>query len=102
LAKGGFLLKRARDLCESLDELSDDEKRAEVLPIMVQQAYVLTKLGKLEEAEALQKMIQIAEYVILLVISSKILTNLVFLSPHLEWSLKTTSSLLPQSTTILT
>lgn len=61
LAKGGILLKRARDLCESLDELSDDEKRAEVLPIMVQQAYVFTKLGKLEEAEALQKMISIAD-----------------------------------------
>ncbi|KAE8447970.1 hypothetical protein EG329_010042 [Mollisiaceae sp. DMI_Dod_QoI] len=58
---GGVLLKRARDLCEALDELSDEEKRAEVLPIMVQQAYVFTKLGKLEEAEALQKMINIAD-----------------------------------------
>jgi signal recognition particle subunit SRP72 len=48
-------------LCEALDELTDEEKRAEVLPIMVQQAYVFTKLGKLEEAEALQKMINIAE-----------------------------------------
>jgi signal recognition particle subunit SRP72 len=62
LASGSVLLKRARDLCEALDELSDEEKRAEVLPIMVQQAYVFTKLGKLEEAEALQKMINIAEY----------------------------------------
>jgi len=61
LGSGSVLLKRARDLCEALDELSDDEKRAEVLPIMVQQAYVFTKLGKLEEAEALQKMINIAE-----------------------------------------
>ncbi|KAA8563796.1 hypothetical protein MFRU_024g00210 [Monilinia fructicola] len=57
--KGNFLLKRARDLCESLEELSDDEKRAEVLPIMVQQAFVLTKLGKAEEAEVLRKMIKI-------------------------------------------
>lgn len=62
LATGSMLLKRARDLCEALDELSDEEKRAEVLPIMVQQAYVFTKLGKLEEAEALQIMINIAEY----------------------------------------
>ncbi|TVY31578.1 Signal recognition particle subunit, partial [Lachnellula subtilissima] len=61
LASGSVLLKRARDLCEALDELSDEEKRAEVLPIMVQQAYVFTKLGKLEEAEALQKMINIAD-----------------------------------------
>ncbi len=63
LNAGSVLLKRARDLCESLDELSDEEKRAEVLPIMVQQAYVFTKLGRLEEAAALQKMINIAEYV---------------------------------------
>lgn len=61
LATGNMLLKRARDLCEALDELSDEEKRAEVLPIMVQQAYVFTKLGKLEEAEALQKMIDITD-----------------------------------------
>ena len=62
LATGNMLLKRARDLCEALDELSDEEKRAEILPILVQQAYVLTKLGKLEEAEALQNAINIAEY----------------------------------------
>jgi signal recognition particle subunit SRP72 len=61
LAAGSVLLKRARDLCEALDELTDDEKKAEVLPIMVQQAYVFTKLGKLEEAEVLEKMISIAE-----------------------------------------
>ncbi|KAG4442528.1 hypothetical protein IFR05_002028 [Cadophora sp. M221] len=61
LGPGSVLLKRARDLCEALDELSDEEKRAEVLPIMVQQAYVFTKLGRLEEAEALQRMIKIAD-----------------------------------------
>ncbi|QSZ37758.1 hypothetical protein DSL72_008857 [Monilinia vaccinii-corymbosi] len=59
--KGGFLLKRARHLCEALDELSDEEKRGEVLPIMVQQAFVLTKLGKTEEADVLRKMINIAD-----------------------------------------
>lgn len=61
LNAGRVLLKRARDLCEALDELSDEEKRAEVLPIMVQQAYVFTKLGNLQEAEALERMIDIAE-----------------------------------------
>lgn len=61
LSSGSILLKRARDLCEASDELTDEEKRAEVLPIMVQQAYVFTKLGKLAEAETLQKMINIAE-----------------------------------------
>lgn len=59
---GSDLLKRARDLCQALDELSDEEKKAEVLPIMVQQAFVFTKLGKLQEAETMQKMINIAEY----------------------------------------
>lgn len=65
LGAGNVLLKRARDLCEALEDLSDEEKRAEVLPILVQQAYVFTKLGKMEEAEALQKMINISEYVFL-------------------------------------
>jgi signal recognition particle subunit SRP72 len=64
LSGGSMLLKRARAMCEALDELTDEEKQAEVLPIMVQQAYVFTKLGKLEEAEAIQKMIKIAEYVL--------------------------------------
>jgi signal recognition particle subunit SRP72 len=63
LGGGSMLLKRARDMCEALDELTDEEKRAEVLPIMVQQAYIFTKLGKLEEAEAIQRMINIAEYI---------------------------------------
>ena len=80
LATGSVLLKRARDLCEALDELSDEEKRAEVLPIMVQQAYVFTKLGKLEEAEALQKMINIAEYVLGRFADSPMLTDKVSLN----------------------
>lgn len=58
---GSALLKRARDLCEDLDELTNDEKRAEILPIMVQQAYVFTKLGKEQEAATIQKQIEIAE-----------------------------------------
>lgn len=64
LGPGSVLLKRSRDLCEALDELTDEEKKAEVLPIMVQQAYVLTRMGKIAEAEVLQKMIQVAEYVL--------------------------------------
>ncbi|KAH8589317.1 hypothetical protein B0O99DRAFT_336417 [Bisporella sp. PMI_857] len=61
LSKGAFLLKRARDLCEALDELTDEEKRTEVLPILVQQAYVLTKSGNLEGAEAIQKQITVTD-----------------------------------------
>lgn len=61
LSTASMLLKRARDLCQSLDWANEDEMKAEVLPIMVQQAYVFTRLGKLEEAEALQKIIVISE-----------------------------------------
>jgi signal recognition particle subunit SRP72 len=64
LGPGGVLLKRARDLCEALEELTDEEKNAEVLPIMVQQAYVFTRLGKLEEAKALQAIINFEKYVV--------------------------------------
>lgn len=65
MGQGAVLLKRARDLCEALDELSEKEKRAEVLPIMVQQEYVLTRLGKGEEARKLAGDVPIAEYVVL-------------------------------------
>lgn len=87
--KANFLLKRARDLCEALDELSDEEKRAEVLPIMVQQAFVLTKLGKTEEAEVLRKMINLAEYVCQISLQSFILTNTVYRNFQRESSHKT-------------
>ena len=41
------------DLCIASDELSEDEKTAELLPISVQQLYVLGVLGKTEQAETL-------------------------------------------------
>lgn len=47
----GYTHKRFLDLCNALDELTVDEKTAELLPMSVQQLYVLTKLGKVEEAE---------------------------------------------------
>ncbi|RKF75953.1 Signal recognition particle subunit SRP72 [Golovinomyces cichoracearum] len=59
LNHASILLKRARDLCEAMDELSDEEKKTEILPIIVQQAYVLTRLGKHEEAGTLQSLISI-------------------------------------------
>ncbi len=54
-AKAAVFLKRSRDLCEATEDLDDDEKKAELVPIIVQQSYVFTKLGKLDEAAALQK-----------------------------------------------
>lgn len=53
LGQGEVLLKRSRDLCNALDDLTDQEKIAELLPISVQQLYVVNKLGKTEEAEKL-------------------------------------------------
>jgi signal recognition particle subunit SRP72 len=60
-AKAAVLLKRSRDLCEATEELSEDEKKAELVPIVVQQAYVYTKLGKLDEAANLQNSVILTE-----------------------------------------
>ncbi|KAF6224983.1 hypothetical protein HO133_010178 [Letharia lupina] len=61
LGQGEMLLKRARDLCNALDDLTDQEKIAELLPISVQQLYVVSKLGKIEEAETLASGIALEE-----------------------------------------
>lgn len=59
--QGQVCLKRAKDLCNALSDLSDAEKEAELLPITVQQVYVLTQLGKIDEAERLATSIPFAE-----------------------------------------
>ncbi|KAI1759721.1 hypothetical protein GGR53DRAFT_128186 [Hypoxylon sp. FL1150] len=66
IARGDFIrasvfLKRARDLCEASEDLSMEEKKTELLPIMVQHAYVLARLGKEAEAVALHRSIAISE-----------------------------------------
>ncbi|KAI1414237.1 hypothetical protein F5Y13DRAFT_188335 [Hypoxylon sp. FL1857] len=66
IARGDFtrasvFLKRAQDLCEASEDLSADEKKGELLPIMVQHAYVLARLGKEAEAVALNKSIVASE-----------------------------------------
>ena len=55
LGQGEVLLKRAKDLCTAAQDLSDEDKEAELRPITVQQVYVLAKLDRLEEAEQLSK-----------------------------------------------
>ena len=62
-ARATVLLKRARDLCAASEELSEDEKRAELLPIQVQQVYALARQGKTDEAAALHDAIDLSEYV---------------------------------------
>ena len=59
--QGQVCLKRAKDLCNALSDLSEAEKQSELLPITVQQIYVLTQLGKLDEAEKLATSIPFAE-----------------------------------------
>ncbi|KXJ92794.1 hypothetical protein Micbo1qcDRAFT_160613 [Microdochium bolleyi] len=61
LSKASVLLKRARDLCEASEDLTSDEKKAELLPIIIQHAYVLARLGKDGEAAALQKSIELPD-----------------------------------------
>ena len=59
LGQSEVLLKRAKDLCNASDELSDTEKIGESLSISVQQLYVFTRLGKYEEAEKLSSEISL-------------------------------------------
>ena len=51
LGKGEVLLRRARDLCLASEELSEDEKKAELVPIVAQMVYVLLRLGRTEDAK---------------------------------------------------
>jgi len=48
-----------------LEDLTEAEKKAELLPIIVQQVYILIQLGKVDEAEELCINIPFAEYVLL-------------------------------------
>lgn len=48
------------DLCNALDEFSEEDKNDEIL---VQQIYVLVRLGRLEEAEKLSSDVGVAEWV---------------------------------------
>lgn len=59
-AQGEVCLKRAKDLCNATD-MSDAEKQAEILPITVQQVYLLTQMGKMDEAEKLASTIPFTE-----------------------------------------
>ena len=49
------------DLCNASDDLSDEDKQIELLPITVQQVYVLTRLGRTEEADKLAFRVNAAE-----------------------------------------
>lgn len=53
------LLKRAKQLCENLQDLSEEEKASEMLPITLQHIFVLTRLGRHDEAEELANSIDL-------------------------------------------
>ncbi|KAK1978126.1 SRP72 RNA-binding domain-containing protein [Colletotrichum cereale] len=61
LSKASTLLQRALRLCDESEELSEDDKKAEMIPIMVQQVYVYSRLGKADQALEIQKRLLISD-----------------------------------------
>ncbi|KIW19403.1 hypothetical protein PV08_03698 [Exophiala spinifera] len=60
-AQAEVLLKRAKELCRHSEDLTDQQKQDELLPIAVQQLYVLLCLGKSSEAKAIAAEITLEE-----------------------------------------
>ena len=50
------------ELCRTSEDLTPEDKAAELLPIAVQQLYVLIRQGKSEEAESVLEEISVNEY----------------------------------------
>ncbi|RAK82643.1 signal recognition particle subunit SRP72 [Aspergillus fijiensis CBS 313.89] len=66
IAKGEFeqgelLLKRAKELCRTSEDLTPEDRDAELLPIAVQQLYVLLRQGKSEEARSILEEISVKD-----------------------------------------
>jgi len=51
------LLQRAMHLCDESEDLSEEDKSAERLPLVMQYAYVLAKQARVEEAVAMQDLV---------------------------------------------
>ncbi|KAJ6010686.1 hypothetical protein N7451_002098 [Penicillium sp. IBT 35674x] len=60
-AQGEVLLNRAKNICQTSEELSPEDKVTELLPIAVQHLYVLIQQGKTEEAESLLNEISVED-----------------------------------------
>ncbi|KAJ5899711.1 hypothetical protein N7495_004455 [Penicillium taxi] len=60
-AQGEMLLNRAKNICQTSDELTPEDRVAELLPILVQYLYVLIRQGKMEQAESLLEDISIED-----------------------------------------
>lgn len=61
LGLGEALLRKAVDLCNASEYLSDEEKKSERLPIIVQHIYVLAQQGREDDARKLSKTIDISD-----------------------------------------
>lgn len=61
LGQAEVLLRRAKELCEA-SEMDQQEKDAEIVPISIQQLYVLIRQGRLDDAQALAATIDSKEY----------------------------------------
>ncbi|KKF96127.1 Signal recognition particle subunit SRP72 [Ceratocystis platani] len=55
------LLQVSKKLCDELDDLSDEEKQSELVPILIQQVYVYSRLGFIERAKELQELLVLSE-----------------------------------------
>jgi len=61
LGQGEVLLRRAKDLCAASEELTEEEKKAEILPIAAQQIFVLTRQGRHDEAAKVCESLEIKD-----------------------------------------
>lgn len=57
------LLKRAKELGLLLEDLSEEERKVEVAPVLAQEAYVLAKMGRWEEALERSKELDVPRFV---------------------------------------
>jgi signal recognition particle subunit SRP72 len=57
LGQGEMLLRRAKDLCSASEDLPEEVKTAEMLPITVQQIYVLIRQGRHDDAAKLYEVL---------------------------------------------
>lgn len=82
LSQAEVLLKRAKTLCQHSEELSDEQKVEELLPIAVQHHYVLYLLGKSDEIETVAQEINIDNIVD--ASTKKVASNNLLLNPALS------------------
>lgn len=61
LSRASALLQRSLRLCNESEDLCEDDKRAEMVPIMIQQVYVYSRLGKVEDALEIQNHLSISK-----------------------------------------